>query len=173
MLAYINTQGCENHNRTYCIIKHAQLSLNNFLLNLLRNHLNKTSLLRSLLRSAMLKIKMMLMNKCELIKNLLHRILNSLSSQKVQLHVLTRLPRKSFTKTKIDFKMDLAMACYSCHCLLSPFIGNGLSRDVQVMVTHLQNSAFLIVHYWRKKYYLKIIIERPMVKATSGMNGLP
>ena len=84
---------------------------------------------------------------------------------------IIRGPGECFTKIKIDFKLDLTMTGHSY--LLSSFTGNGLSQsDVQVMVTHLHNSAFLIVHYWRKKYYLKINIERPMVRATSGMNGL-
>ena len=38
-------------------------------------------------------------------------------------------PRECFTKTKIDFKLDLTMAGHSCHCLLSSFPGIGLSRD--------------------------------------------
>ena len=31
------------------------------------------------------------------------------------------------------------MAGHSCHCLLSSFTGIGLSREVQTMVTNLQN----------------------------------
>ena len=60
------------------------------------------------------------------------------------------------------------MAGCSCHCLLSPFTGIGLSRDVPIMVTNL-NLHFLIIHYWRKKYFLKILIERPMEKAVAWM----
>ena len=52
-----------------------------------------------------------------------------------------------FTKTKIDFKLDLTMAGRSCHCFLSPFTGIGLSRDLQIMVTNLQNLHVLIIHY--------------------------
>ena len=52
-----------------------------------------------------------------------------------------------FTKTMIDFKLNLAIAGHSCHCLLSPFYtGIGLSKDAQIMVTNLQNLHFLIVH---------------------------
>ena len=52
------------------------------------------------------------------------------------------------------------MAGLSCHYLFAPFTGIGLSRDVQINVTNLQNLHFLIVHYWRKKYYLKILVQR-------------
>ena len=48
--------------------------------------------------------------------------------------------------TKI-FKFDLTMAGHSCHCLLSPFTGIGLLRDVPIMVTNLQNLLFFIRHY--------------------------
>ena len=47
----------------------------------------------------------------------------------------------------IDFRLDSTMAGHSCHCFLSPFTGVGLSRDIQIMVTNLQNLHFLIVHY--------------------------
>ena len=54
-----------------------------------------------------------------------------------------------FTKTKIDFKLDLNMAWRLCHCLLSPFTGIGLSREVQIVVTNLQNLHFFIIHYYQ------------------------
>ena len=47
-----------------------------------------------------------------------------------------------FTKTKVGLKLDLTIAGHSCHCLISPFTGIGLSRDVQIMVTNLQNLHF-------------------------------
>ena len=56
-------------------------------------------------------------------------------------------PGGRFTKTKMDFKLELTMAGHSCHCLHSPFTDIGLSRDVQIMVTNLQNLHFLIIHY--------------------------
>ena len=64
------------------------------------------------------------------------------------------------------------MAGHSCHRLLSPFTGIDLSRNVQIMVTNLQNLIIFYISLLKKKYYLKIIIERPMMRATSGMNGL-
>ena len=33
---------------------------------------------------------------------------------------ISRTPGECFTKTKIDFKLDLTMAGRSCHLLLSP-----------------------------------------------------
>ena len=46
------------------------------------------------------------------------------------------------------------------------------STDVQIVVTNLRNLPFFDSSLLKGKYYLKIIIERPMVIATSGMNGL-
>ena len=66
---------------------------------------------------------------------------------KVPNHATVATPGGCFTKTKIDFKLDLTMAGRSCHCLLSPFTGIGLSREVQIVVPNLQNLPFLIVHY--------------------------
>ena len=52
-------------------------------------------------------------------------------------------PGECFAKTKINFKFDLTMACRSCHCLLSPFTGIGLSKDVQIMVKKSTEYTFL------------------------------
>ena len=68
------------------------------------------------------------------------------------------------TNTKIDFKLDLNMAVHSFHCLLSPFTGIGLSRDVHILVTNLEN-----LHFTGYIYNLKII----MVRANKGTNGQP
>ena len=81
--------------------------------------------------------------------------------------------RGCFTKTKIDFKLDLTMAGRSCHCCSHHLLA-WVSKDVQTVVTNLQNCHLLIVLFRRKIYYLKIvIIKRQMVNAISGMNSLP
>ena len=52
-------------------------------------------------------------------------------------------PGECFTKTKIDFKLDLTMAGRSCHCLRSPFTAIGLSRDVQNNHGHKSTDCFI------------------------------
>ena len=46
-------------------------------------------------------------------------------------------PGECFTKTKVDFKLNLTMAGCSCQCLLSPFTGISPSRDVKIIVSNL------------------------------------
>ena len=58
-----------------------------------------------------------------------------------------------FTKTKIDFKLDLTMAGCSCHCLFSPFTGIGLSRDLQIKVKNLQNLHFSLLKEKRSSWW--------------------
>ena len=60
-----------------------------------------------------------------------------------------------FTKTKIDFKLDLTMTGRSCHCLLSPFTGISFSRDVQIMVTNLQKFTFFDSSLLKAKIFSK------------------
>ena len=61
-------------------------------------------------------------------------------------HRISNTPGECFTKTKIDFKLDLTMAGHSCQYFLSSFTCIGFSRDVPIVVTNLQNFHFLIVH---------------------------
>ena len=64
-------------------------------------------------------------------------------------------PGECFTKTKINFKLDLTMAGHSCHCFLSPFTDIGLSRLVQIMVTNLQNFKFCYNSFLKEKILSK------------------
>ena len=52
---------------------------------------------------------------------------------------LTIAPGGVSPRLSSDSKLDLNTTGHSCHCPLSPFTGIGLAKDVQIMVTNLQN----------------------------------
>ena len=71
---------------------------------------------------------------------------------------------KLFSTSSQNSTFSLTMAGRSCHCFLSPFTDIVVSQGTyKLVVTILQNLHFLIIHYWRKKYDLKIIMVEPTV----------
>ena len=76
--------------------------------------------------------------------------------QSMHMGLLIAKSGECFTKTKIDLKFDLAMAGHSCHCLLSPIIGIGLSKGHTDRVHKSTEFTFLDDSLLKKKYLNKL-----------------
>ena len=92
-----------------------------------------------------------------------HEIIHELGWNNLNWLLITR-PGECFTMTKIDFKLDLTMTGCSCHCVLSPFTGIDLSRDLQIMVINRQNVLFMPPLRSSRRHYVFGLSVRPSVR---------